>query len=145
MPAAEPLRVVPVRFTKVSKPRLVVTAAVIQRDGAFLITRRHRGHLEGFWEFPGGKCDPGESLVDCLRREILEELSVDVVVGEEIFSATHEYPDRVVELHFFACELMGTPNPAFGQEMQWAKRADLRALRFPPADDELIARLVNPS
>ena len=124
------------------KERLVVTAAVIERDGAFLVTRRLRGaHLEGYWEFPGGKCDAGEPLAACLRREILEELAVDVIVGAEIHSAAHDYPDRVVELHFFSCELAGEPHPALGQEMQWAKRSDLRALHFPPADDELIDRL----
>ena len=124
------------------KDRLVVTAAVIERDGAFLVTRRLRGvHLEGYWEFPGGKCDTGEPLAGCLRREIKEELAVDVAVGAEIYSVAHEYPERVVELHFFACELTGEPHPVLGQEMRWAKRADLSALHFPPADDELIARL----
>ena len=124
------------------KPRVVVTAAVIERDGAFLITRRQSGvHLEGYWEFPGGKCDEGESLPACLAREIAEELDAGLVVGREIFSIAHDYPERIVELHFFACELEGEPRPALGQEMRWAARADLRALPFPPADDELIARL----
>jgi 8-oxo-dGTP diphosphatase len=130
----------------VTKPTLVVAAAVIERGGEFLITRRHRGvHLEGYWEFPGGKCATGESLIDCLRREILEELAADVSVGEEILATAHNYPDRVVELHFFACELAGQPRPTLGQEMLWAKREDLHALRFPPADAELIARLVSAS
>ena len=126
-----------------TKPRLIVTAAVIERDDAFLVTRRLRGvHLEGFWEFPGGKCDTKEPLADCLRREIQEELAVDVIVGAEIYSVAHDYPERVVELHFFACELAGDPKPVLGQEMRWARRADLCALQFPPADDELIEKLV---
>ncbi len=134
------------RTRTLSKPRLIVTAAVIERDDAFLVTRRLRGvHLEGYWEFPGGKCETGESLADCLRREIQEELTVDVVVGDEIYTVAHDYPERVVELHFFACALGGEPRPALGQEMQWAKRAELRALHFPPADDELIERLVSAS
>jgi 8-oxo-dGTP diphosphatase len=128
------------------KPRIVVTAAVIERDGTFLVTRRHAGvHLEGYWEFPGGKCDRGESLTDCLRREILEELASDITVGQKLFSTAHDYPDRIVELHFFACELTDEPRAMLGQEMRWAKRADLRALHFPPADDELIERLVSAS
>ncbi len=62
--------------------RLVVTAAVIERGGRYLVTRRQKGvHLEGLWEFPGGKCDAGESLADCLRRELREELGVDAAVG----------------------------------------------------------------
>ena len=125
-----------------TKERVVVTAAVIERDDAFLVTRRLRGvHLEGYWEFPGGKCDAGEPLADCLQREIQEELAADLIVGAEIYSVAHEYPQRIVELHFFACELAGDPKPVLGQEMRWAKRADLRALHFPPADDELIERL----
>ena len=61
-----------------SPAALVVTAAVIERDGAFLLTRRLDGtHLEGQWEFPGGKCEPGETLEQCLARELREELGVD--------------------------------------------------------------------
>jgi 8-oxo-dGTP diphosphatase len=121
---------------------VIVTAAVIERDGAFLVTRRPAGvHLAGFWEFPGGKCDGGEPLRECLLREIREELACDVQVGREIFSTSHSYPERVVELHFFSCVLMGEPTPVLGQELRWVPRAGLRALDFPPADDELIARL----
>jgi 8-oxo-dGTP diphosphatase len=121
---------------------IVVTAAVIERDGAFLVTRRPDGvHLAGLWEFPGGKCEPGESHRSCLQREIHEELHADVHVRDEIFSVTHAYPDRVVELHFLRCELVGEPRAALGQEIRWIAREDLSALEFPPADAELIARL----
>jgi len=122
--------------------KIVVTAAVIERDGAFLVTRRQRGvHLEGYWEFPGGKCEAGESLADCLRRELREELDTDAMVGEEILAVTHDYPERSVELHFLSCRLLAEPRPLLGQDMQWVARADLPSLQFPPADDELIARL----
>ncbi len=119
--------------------RIIVTAAVIERDGAFLVTRRLAGtHLEGQWEFPGGKCEPNEPHVACLEREIREELECPAVVGEEIFSVTHEYPERTVELHFFRCELIGEPRPLLGQEMKWVPRAQIGGLEFPPADAELI-------
>ena len=122
-----------------SLPHIVVTAAVVERHGRFLLTRRLRGtHLEGSWEFPGGKCDPGEAHAACLEREILEELDTPVRVGREVFSVTHAYPERVVELHFFECELTGDPRPMLGQEMRWVARAELPALEFPPADAELI-------
>jgi 8-oxo-dGTP diphosphatase len=121
---------------------ITVTAAVIERDDAYLVTRRVRGtHLEGYWEFPGGKCDLGESLQACLEREIQEELGVTVRVGPQVYAVTHEYPERVVQLHFFACELSGDPQPLLGQEMRWVPRRELRALDFPPADAELIATL----
>ena len=122
--------------------KIVVTAAVVERDDAFLVTRRQRGvHLEGYWEFPGGKCEAGESLAACLRRELREELDTDATVGEEIFTVTHDYPDRSVELHFLSCRLLGEPRPLLGQDMRWVLRAELTSLQFPPADDELIARL----
>jgi len=121
---------------------LIVTAAVIERDGAFLVTRRQKGvHLEGFWEFPGGKCDAGERLTACLARELREELDVDAHVGAEVYTVTHAYPERSVELHFFRCELIGEPRPQINQEMRWVRREDLASLEFPPADTELIAAL----
>jgi mutator protein MutT len=121
------------------RPRVVVTAAVIRRGDAFLVTRRQSGvHLEGYWEFPGGKCDPGESLAACLEREIGEELGVAIRVGREVLATEHAYPERIVELHFFECELLGEPTPLLRQEMNWVERTKLRRLSFPPADDELI-------
>jgi 8-oxo-dGTP diphosphatase len=118
---------------------IVVTAAVIEIDGRFLVTRRQQGtHLEGVWEFTGGKCDKDESLKACLARELLEELDVASRVGVELFTPTHAYPERSVELHFFRCELLGEPRAALGQEMRWVRREDLATLEFPPADAELI-------
>ena len=123
---------------------VVVTAAVIERDGRFLVTKRQRGvHLEGLWEFPGGKCDAGEDLRACLRRELKEELAVSACVGEEILATTHAYDDRRVELHFIRCEVLGNPSPQAGQEMRWAGREELATLQFPPADAELIRLLTN--
>jgi mutator protein MutT len=119
-----------------------VSAAVVVRDGRYLVTRRQQGvHLEGFWEFPGGKCDQGEALDACLVRELREELAVDAKVGDEIFSVQHAYDDRVVELHFLTCTIEGDPTPQLGQQVQWVERDELARLAFPPADAELIARL----
>ena len=118
---------------------VVVTAAVIERGGRYLVTRRQPGvHLEGFWEFPGGKCEPDESLTECLRRELVEELGADAAVGEEVFTITHHYPERSVELHFLACRLTAEPFPQLGQEMRWVAPDELNSLAFPPADRELI-------
>jgi mutator protein MutT len=107
------------------------------------VTRRLKGtHLEGVWEFPGGKCEPGESLGECLARELAEELGIHAVVGREVFATSHAYEDRTIELHFMACTSDEDPTPLLGQEMRWVTRAELAGLEFPPADAELIQRLV---
>lgn len=123
-------------------PHILVAAAVIRRDDEYFVTRRHAGvHLEGYWEFPGGKCEDGESLAACLEREIREELDARIAVGAEILAVSHEYPDRIVELRFFECELLDEPRPMLGQEMRWVGKGDLDALPFPPADAELLELL----
>jgi 8-oxo-dGTP diphosphatase len=125
-----------------TQTRIIVTAAVVRRGDTFLLTRRLKGtHLEGLWEFPGGKCEPGESLEACLRREIHEELGVNAQVKHLLLSTEHAYETRHVELHFFACDLDADPHPRLGQEIRWAARTELRALNFPPADAELIELL----
>ena len=119
-----------------------VVAAVVERNQQILVTRRPPGsHLAGLWEFPGGKIDDGESHPAALKREMREELDVDVDVRELTYRTTHAYPDRTVVIYFYRCELLGTPRPLLGQEMQWVGRADLLSLGFPPADKELIERL----
>jgi len=121
---------------------VVVAAAVVERDGRILVTKRPEGvHLEGHWEFPGGKCVPGETLEQCLVRELREELDADATVGDELLSTSHDYAERRVELHFFTCTLRGEPRPQLGQEMRWVQRSRLGTLQFPPADAELIALL----
>lgn len=124
---------------------IVVAAAVVERDGRVLVTRRQPGvHLEGLWEFPGGKCEAGETLGACLRREMREELDVEVTIGAELYSVSHDYPDRRIELHFLSCELLGEPVPRMGQALRWAARADLDPDEFPPADADLVRRLRQP-
>lgn len=81
---------------------VVVSAAVIERDDAFLLTRRAVDtHLGGRWEFPGGKAEAGETLDATLVREIREELGCGVEVGPLLLTTRHAYPDVHVELHFF--------------------------------------------
>ena len=124
---------------------IVVVAAVIEDRHRFLVTRRQPGvHLAGMWEFPGGKIDPDESHDAALRRELREELGVEAEVGELVHETTHAYPDVTVALFFYRCALRGEPRPLLGQEMRWVPRAELAALGFPPADTELIERLMRP-
>ena len=125
-----------------SRAITVVVAAVIEEQDAFFVTRRQPGvPLEGLWEFPGGKIDPAETHEEALRREIREELDVDVDVHDLLFDITHDYPDRTVALYFYRCSLRGTPRPLLGQEMRWVAREALSTLNFPPADEGLIRQL----
>jgi mutator protein MutT len=123
----------------------IISQASIERDGAFLVTRRLEGtHLAGMWEFPGGKIGSGETHAQALVREIREELDADVDVGALLFETQFDYAERRVSLHFYRCTLRGEPKPLLGQEMKWVPRADLRALDFPPADADLIRLLLEP-
>ena len=117
-------------------------AAVIEQDDAFLLTLRPEGtHLAGHWEFPGGKCLPHETHAEALRRELFEELDIVGEVRERIFSVTHRYPDRPIELHFYRCGFAGVPKPMMGQAVEWVERQRLSDLPFPEADAELIQML----
>jgi mutator protein MutT len=122
---------------------ITVVAAIIEREGQFLLTRRlHGTHLAGLWEFPGGKCDASETHEDCLVREIREELSASVRVGPLVLATSHAYPERTVALYFYETELLGDPRPLLSQDMRWVSRDQLTTLDFPDADATLIELLV---
>jgi 8-oxo-dGTP diphosphatase len=122
-----------------------VVAAIVETEGRYLVTRRPQGvHLAGLWEFPGGKVDTTETREQALRREMSEELGVQVVVEGLCLTTSHEYPDRAVTLYFYRCTLAGTPVPQLGQEMRWVSGEELRTLEFPAADRDLIALLTGP-
>jgi mutator protein MutT len=122
-------------------PRLIVVlAAIIERDGRVLLTRRLEGtHLAGLWEFPGGKCEPHETHEACLARELMEELGVACNVGEEVLTTEHAYSDRLIRLHFRRCVLLSEPQSMLGQQMQWVAKDALDTLAFPAADAEIVA------
>jgi 8-oxo-dGTP diphosphatase len=123
-----------------------VVAAVIEQDGRFLITRRLSGtHLAGYWEFPGGKVHEGETQIQALEREMLEELNTGILNARRVFHTCHEYNDRSIEIHFYRVDLTAEPHAMLGQHMRWIAREEFSALDFPPADAELIDRLVNAS
>ncbi len=126
-------------------PQPILVTAGILRDSAdrILICQRHHTDKYGLqWEFPGGKVRDGEDLKASLRRELAEELSIDAEVGEEVFRLKHRYPNRYVEVVFFAV-------PSFRGEIQnqvfeavaWAPRATLPSYDFLAADRELIERI----
>ena len=121
---------------------IAVVAAVIERDGKFLLTLRPDGtHLSGHWEFPGGKVHHSETHAEALRREIFEELDAVATVRELVHTVIHAYSEKTVELFFYRCDLLGEPKPMMGQEMRWVPRGELAGLPFPEADRDLIALL----
>ena len=125
--------------------RIVVAAGVIRRgDGRVLVARRPRGkHMAGAWEFPGGKVRPGETPRRTLNRELHEELGIIVRRSAELMNYEQEYPDRLVELHFFAVEdYRGQPDGREGQELAWEFPGNLGGMGFLPADRPLVELLI---
>lgn len=127
------------------RPSYRVTAGVVRRNGKLLVSKRRRGsHLEGFWEFPGGKQEKGESLSECLERELLEELGISVIVGPGVTPVLHDYAEKRVVLYGFYCTwLKGEPKALECQEFRWAALSELMDLALPPPDMEIIKKLIS--
>ena len=120
-----------------------VAAGLVHREGRYLIARRGSGvHLAGFWEFPGGKREPDETLEACLRRELFEELGIRIDVPVPFQVVRHEYPDKVVELHFFHCKIeTGQATASDSADVRWVWPHELDDFEFPPADRPVIEAL----
>lgn len=120
-----------------------VAAGLILHEGRYLIARRKSGvHLAGFWEFPGGKRETGESLEECLRRELFEELRIRVDLPVPYQIIRHDYPEKTVELHFFRCVIeQGRATPVDCAEIRWVLPEELTSFQFPPADRVIIDAL----
>jgi len=122
---------------------LEVAAGLVFRDGKLLITRRlPEAHLGGLWEFPGGKREAGETFEQCLRRELDEELGIEVQVHGIMEELTHHYSDRSVHLKFFRCRwLRHEPRAILCHDFAWIGAAQLTDYAFPAADARLLERL----
>ena len=120
-----------------------VAAGLIHRDGRYLIARRKAGvHLAGYWEFPGGKREAGETLEECLQRELLEELNVRVDIPVPYRIVRHEYPEKIVELHFFRCVIESGEAEALDcAELRWVLPDEFSQFEFPPADGVILESL----
>ena len=122
---------------------ITVVAAIIRRNGSILLTRRFNNvHLPGLWEFPGGKVEQGESLEAALKREIEEEIGVQVAVHDQYFKVEHAYGTKSIRLHFFDCTIVaGEPRLLEVADLRWVAPAELTSYPFPEADKELVERL----
>lgn len=127
----------------VTHPPIDVVAAVIRRDDLFLITQRMAGDtLGGYWEFPGGKVDPGEELPAALRRELREELGVEAEIGAQIHSFVHAYPDRDVRLYFYEARIVsGEPRKLEVADLAWVTAGQFHDYQFPEGDLPLLNQL----
>lgn len=125
--------------------RTRIAIAVIARHGCFLIGRRPQGlPLAGLWEFPGGKVEPHETARQAAAREALEETGITVEVRQAYPLVDFDYAHDRVLLQFFACVPL-EPAPVPWSPFEWVPAAKLRELPFPPANAEIIERLLAPA
>ena len=119
----------------------IVVAAVIEREGRYLVALRPSEKRHGgMWEFPGGKLDPGESLLEAARRELHEELGLEVQgIGATLRIV--QDPGSEFAIHFVETQVSGTPAPLEHSELRWCSAKDLQALRLAPADSHFAATL----
>jgi 8-oxo-dGTP diphosphatase len=139
-----PRELIPPEQRIVTHPPIDVVAGVIRgSDGRLLISQRMPNDtLGGYWEFPGGKVDPGEELKAALVRELREELGVEAEIGAEIQRMVHAYPDRDVRLFFFEARIIsGEPQKLEVADLRWVTLDELNDYQFPEADVPLLQLL----
>ncbi len=131
-------------------PHKQIGVAVISNEaGEILIDKRKMGGaMGGMWEFPGGKIEVGETIVDCIVREIQEELAIDISVGKHLITIEHTYPTIRVTIIAHDCKhISGIPQPIASDEIRWVRIGDLNQYQFPDANGAIIraieARLIN--
>ncbi len=127
------------------EPLAVVAAVLRDAQGRVLLAQRLPGGPRGgLWEFPGGKVEPGEAPRDALARELVEELGIEVAVGDEVLSVDHAYPHLRLRLTAFACTLLaGTPTTLHCQAFAWVAQAELASYPMPEADLPIARRLAS--
>lgn len=121
-----------------------VAAGIIIHNGKILIAQRKHGKsCEYLWEFPGGKLEEGETLPQCLRRELMEELKLPITVGNFFMSSRYDYDFGTIELHayFATCESDDLSFHPDHEQARWVTPAELDTYKFPPADMPILEAL----
>jgi 8-oxo-dGTP diphosphatase len=115
-------------------------AVIWNQSGQILIDKRKAGGtMGGLWEFPGGKIEPGETVAECIVREIREELAIEIAVGEQLISIEHTYPTFQLTLIVHHCQhISGVPQPIESDEIRWVNISDLPSYQFPAANLAII-------
>ncbi len=126
-----------------SKRHIRVVAAEIERGGAYLITqRRPEATMPLLWEFPGGRVESGESDAAALRRELKEEMGIEVVVGELSMQVSHEYPQYTVDLVVYKATTEDEPHKLRVHDLRWVLPEDFDQYEFPGADQRTVEELL---
>ena len=122
--------------------KIEVVAAIIHRDGAYFATQRGYGEFEGMWEFPGGKIEPGESREVALKREIQEELGIDITIDEFLCTTNYDYPSFHLTMHCYLCSIAsGDIELREHKSALWLTSDRLDDVAWLPADKEVIDKL----
>ncbi len=112
----------------------------------FFSQRQNGQHLEGLWEFPGGKLEPGESRFHGLKRELQEELGIDVIAARPLHALSHQYKDKNIHLDVWEVQhYRGKPHGREGQQTRWLKPDEIADYQFPEADEPVLTALDLPS
>ena len=138
MPVSQPIEHHPLQPLR----RIEVVASIIRDDeGRIFATQRGYGEWKDWWEFPGGKIEPGESRQQALRREIREELAAEIEVGELLRTIDYDYPAFHLTMHCFLCRLTGSVTLLEHEAARWLAPSELTSVHWLPADIELIDSL----
>ena len=118
-----------------------VVAGAIVSAGRLFATQRGYGDWAGWWEFPGGKIEPGETPDEALRRELREELALEVRVGEEVTRVEYDYPKFHLSMRLYLCIPEGEPTLREHSAARWLSKDELETVRWLPADIEAVDTL----
>jgi mutator protein MutT len=126
--------------TSILPHKQIGVGVIWNSSGQILIDKRKMsGAMGGLWEFPGGKIEAGETVADCIVREIREELDIEIMVQEHLISIEHTYPTFKVTLIVHNCQyLSGIPQPIECDEIRWVNISDLDRYSFPAANSAII-------